>query len=231
MIRHQAIGRDTNSGAVLGFRQDVLKRGVVRGLLKQRESPNSTVEDMIGKIASCEARPARHGSSSSGRTPILSRKDSRPLFDDDPFSTIRGEVLGLAKPLPEFSGAGKACNFLLLAGQEVILDDPVPVGRVGKLQPKYSRVVLCLLQPIPWGFVRSFRLNHADEKVAGVPQKIVRSLLRTATDRVSRDDDATVCEGLLFGERMRVVIPARFIEFREDVLSAGIGFGNHKEAR
>ena len=54
MIRHQAIGRDAYPGPVVGLSQNLLKRGVVRGLIKQRESSNSAVEDMLGEISSSE---------------------------------------------------------------------------------------------------------------------------------------------------------------------------------
>ena len=49
MIRYQAIGGNPNPRLGLGFGQDLLKRGIVIGLLKQRESSNSAVEYMIGK--------------------------------------------------------------------------------------------------------------------------------------------------------------------------------------
>ena len=52
MIRYQAIGGNPNPRLGLGFGQDLLKRGIVIGLLKQRESSNSAVEYMIGKSES-----------------------------------------------------------------------------------------------------------------------------------------------------------------------------------
>jgi hypothetical protein len=48
----------------VGLSQNLLKCGVVRGLVKQWESPDSAVEDMIGEVTSNEARTAgatRHG--------------------------------------------------------------------------------------------------------------------------------------------------------------------------
>jgi hypothetical protein len=67
----------------VGFGQNLLKRGVVSGLVnqrEQRESSNSSVEDMIGEISSSEAWAAGHGGSSTETVAPLSRKDSRPLF-------------------------------------------------------------------------------------------------------------------------------------------------------
>ena len=60
MIRHQAIGGDPYPGLGMGLGQNLLKGDVVRRLLKQREPPDTTVEDMIRKISSCKAGAAGH---------------------------------------------------------------------------------------------------------------------------------------------------------------------------
>ena len=60
MIRHQAIGGDPYPGLGMGLGQNLLKGDVVRRLLKQREPPDPTVQDMIRKISSCKAGAARH---------------------------------------------------------------------------------------------------------------------------------------------------------------------------
>jgi hypothetical protein len=44
----------------MGLGQNLLKGDVVRRLLKQREPPDPTVQDMIRKISSCKAGAARH---------------------------------------------------------------------------------------------------------------------------------------------------------------------------
>ena len=51
MIRHQTIGRDAYSGPVVGLSQNLLKCGVVSRLVKQREPPDTAVEDMIGEVS------------------------------------------------------------------------------------------------------------------------------------------------------------------------------------
>ena len=51
MIRHEAIGRDTYSSPVGGLGQNLLKRGIVGGLLKRRESADSADEHMMGKVS------------------------------------------------------------------------------------------------------------------------------------------------------------------------------------
>ena len=51
MIRHEAIGCDAYPSPVVGLGQNLLKRGVVGGLVKQRESTDSAVEHMIGKVS------------------------------------------------------------------------------------------------------------------------------------------------------------------------------------
>jgi hypothetical protein len=60
--------------------QNFLTRGIVSGLVKQREPSDTTVQDMIREVSSSKAWTARHGRSSTKTVVILSRKDSRPLF-------------------------------------------------------------------------------------------------------------------------------------------------------
>jgi len=60
MIRHQAIGGDPYPGLGMGLGQNLLKGDVVRRLLKQREPPDPTVQDMIRKLSSCKAGAAGH---------------------------------------------------------------------------------------------------------------------------------------------------------------------------
>jgi hypothetical protein len=61
VIRHQAIGCDAYPGLGVGLSQNLLKCGVVSRLVKQRESSDSAVEDMIGEFSSSEAGATRHG--------------------------------------------------------------------------------------------------------------------------------------------------------------------------
>lgn len=74
MIRHQAIGGDADPGLGVGLRQNFLKRGVVSGFLKQGESSDTTVQDLIGEVFSRKARAARYGGSSIEIVAIRSRK-------------------------------------------------------------------------------------------------------------------------------------------------------------
>ena len=85
VIRHQAIGRDAYPGLGVGLGQNLLKGGVVSGFLKQRESPDTAVQDMIGEIPSSEVRATWHGASFIGPSAMLPGTDSRP-FLLDPFS-------------------------------------------------------------------------------------------------------------------------------------------------
>lgn len=79
MLRHQAIGGDPYPGLAMGLGQNLPKGGVVRRLLKQREPPDTTVQDMIRR--SPAARRGRRGILPSHQfLQRVSRKDSRPLF-------------------------------------------------------------------------------------------------------------------------------------------------------
>jgi hypothetical protein len=45
----------------VSFAKYLLKRGVVSGLVKQRESPNATIQDVIGEVSSSKAWAAWNG--------------------------------------------------------------------------------------------------------------------------------------------------------------------------
>lgn len=50
-IRHEAIGRDAYPSPTAGLGENLLNHGAVGGLVKQRESTDSAVEHMIGKVS------------------------------------------------------------------------------------------------------------------------------------------------------------------------------------
>lgn len=55
VIGYQAIGGDVNLGLGLGFRENLLKIGVVSGLFKKRKSFHATVQHVIGEVSRSEA--------------------------------------------------------------------------------------------------------------------------------------------------------------------------------
>ena len=61
MIRHEAIGGNADLGVGVGLGENLFKGGVVSGLFKQRESSDTTIQDVIGKVASSKAWTAWHG--------------------------------------------------------------------------------------------------------------------------------------------------------------------------
>ena len=65
------------------------------------------------------------------------------------------------------------------------------------------------------------------KKVLLVLSQLVGPLLWTASGLVTSENDAPVRKGLLFCEGVRVVVPSGLNELRKDVLTAGIGLGNH----
>ncbi len=60
VIGHQAIGGDADLGLGLGFGENLLERGVVSGLFKERQPSYATIQHVIGKISSSKAGAARH---------------------------------------------------------------------------------------------------------------------------------------------------------------------------
>jgi hypothetical protein len=80
VIRHQAIGGDAYPGLVVGFSENLLKRSVVSWLLKQRESSDTTVQDMIGEVSSSEARAAWHVPSLPKLHELVKKRLPTPFF-------------------------------------------------------------------------------------------------------------------------------------------------------
>jgi len=74
VIRHQAIGADTNLGLSIGLGENLLKGSIVGRFLKQWESADTPIQDMIGEVFRSEARPARHGGACTETSILLSRK-------------------------------------------------------------------------------------------------------------------------------------------------------------
>ena len=65
----EALGGDADLSLGLGFGETLLKRGVVSGLLKEREPSHTTVQHVIGEVSGGEAC-----GSSTENTTIPSRK-------------------------------------------------------------------------------------------------------------------------------------------------------------
>jgi len=61
MIRHEAIGGNADLSLGVGLGENLFKGGVVSGCLKERESPDAAIQDVIGEVAGGEAWTARHG--------------------------------------------------------------------------------------------------------------------------------------------------------------------------
>jgi len=58
VIRHQAIGGDADPSLNMGLGENLLKRAVISGFVKHRESPDSAVQDVISEVSSNESRAA-----------------------------------------------------------------------------------------------------------------------------------------------------------------------------
>ena len=87
MIRHEAIGRDANLGLNVGLSENFLKRSIVRRLLEQLESVDTAIQDMIGEVPGCKARPAWHGGACTETSIFMSRKRlPTPFFSPAPGS-------------------------------------------------------------------------------------------------------------------------------------------------
>lgn len=65
VIGHETIGGNQDARTSMGFGQNLLKGEIVGGFLKQRQSPNPSVQDEIGESVGSQSGAARHGRSSN----------------------------------------------------------------------------------------------------------------------------------------------------------------------
>ena len=103
-----------------------------------------------------------------------------------------------------------------------MLDDTVPVGRIGELEAEDLRVLLGLLQPVAGLCIDGFCLHDRNRKIAPVPQKVVQTFLRPPFHLAAGDHNPAIGETLLFADLL--VIPSRRVELRQDVASARVRF-------
>jgi len=133
-----------------------------------------------------------------------------------------GDILSGPQPIPQLGGPRKILDFIVHAGEEIVLDDAVAVCRVCKFQPQNLRVFLGLLKTIAGGSVDCLRLNNSDGKVPAVPEQVVRTLLRAANSAIPDEHDAAVGEALLLADLR--AFPARAVQLREKIRAACVGF-------
>jgi hypothetical protein len=95
--------------------------------------------------------------------------------------------------------------------------------RSAKKMMKDLGVFLGLLKTLGRTLMRCLGLNDCEHQIRAVSKQIVGALLLTPSNRRTCDDDAAISKGNLFA--YLVVGPTRRVEFREDILSAGIGVG------
>src|SRR5579859_5838279 len=86
-------------------------------------------------------------------------------------------VFSVLQALPQFVGRWKNFKSLFDARREIVLDNSVTVGRVGKLQAKYLSVFLSLAEAIGRFLVIGLSLNDCDGEVRPIAKKVVRPFL------------------------------------------------------
>lgn len=141
---------------------------------------------------------------------------------------VIGYLFGGAESLPQLAWCGKRVKLPLSARCIIELGDAVTIGRIGKFHSQKFSVVLRLLESIARKFVRRFGFNDREHEIPRIAQQVVGALRRPATRPISHHHDAAVGEALLLADL--IIVPARVIEFRQDVFSAGVGFRDHCES-
>ena len=104
-----------------------------------------------------------------------------------------------------------------------MLDDAVPVRRIGELEAENLGVLLRLLEAVARACVDGLRLHDRNRKIAPVPEEVVHAFLRSPFHLGAGDHNAAVSEALLFAYLF--VGPARRVELGQDVPTTGIRFG------
>ena len=98
------------------------------------------------------------------------------------------------------------------------------IGGVGELEAKDFGVFLRLLQTLAGRIGFRLGLDYGNGKITGVTQDIIGPFLLPSSNKVSPYLNAPIGEGLLFGDGMWVLLPARFPKLGGHIDPAGIRF-------
>ncbi|MFZ0638213.1 MAG: hypothetical protein WAN33_01050 [Candidatus Acidiferrales bacterium] len=131
-------------------------------------------------------------------------------------------VFSVLQALPEFVRRGKVFESAFETGHEIVLDDPVTVCGVGKLQAKDLGVPHRLGEAIGRFLVIGFGFNDGDSKIRPIAEEIIGSFLLTTDCAAASNDDPAIGESSLLVDV--VVGPAGSVQLREDILSTSVGF-------
>ena len=101
------------------------------------------------------------------------------------------------------------------------------IGRIGEFHTENCRVILRLLKTVAGKFVGRLCFDHCQHEISGVAQKIISPFARTSASLDAHGNNAAVGETFLLADL--IVAPAGAVQFRQDVLSTGVGFSDHEE--
>src|SRR5260221_4814254 len=116
-------------------------------------------------------------------------------------------MLGTAEAGPKFAGVGEGAQFALLAGEEIEFDNARAVGGIGEREAQNSGVIFGLLETICRLAIRRLGLDHGENEIAGVAEKVIGTFARAATGATGIGDNAAIRETPLLGNRVRVGVP------------------------
>src|ERR1700694_4549446 len=104
-----------------------------------------------------------------------------------------------------------------------MLNDTLSIGCVSEFEAEDLCVLFRLLKAVTGILICSLRRHDSYRKIWTVPEEIICAFLRSSDRTVSCNNNTTIGEGLLLADA--VVVPSCSVEFRQDILSAGISFG------
>jgi hypothetical protein len=117
---------------------------------------------------------------------------------EQPVAHLLRDLFCTSKSGPQFRRCWKALQFVIEAGQEIVLNYAVPVRCIGELEAQNLRVFLGLLKPVACGPIGCFCLDDRDGKIPPITQQVVRAFLRPAYGSIAHEHDPAVSEAFLF---------------------------------
>ena len=144
-----------------------------------------------------------------------------------PLGNLLRYPLRLLQASPKLIRRREVVEIGIFAGQKIVFDDAMAVGGIGELESKDLGILFGLLESVPRMVVDGLCLYNREREVAPVFEEVVGSFLGASCWFVARNHDTAICEAPLFTDL--VVVPARSVELRDDVLAASVCFGEGHE--
>lgn len=133
-----------------------------------------------------------------------------------------GESLPRSEASQGFIRSGELVGLSLFPSIEIVLDDPLPIRRVGKRQIQESRVAYGLLESVAGQPEFTFGFHHRDRESGRDLKKVIGTKWAIPLMASPGSDDAPVGYPVLLDDLL--ISPAGALEGRHDVIPASVKF-------